>query len=199
MNVPNTENGANNQNRTDDLFLTKEVLYRLSYVGLSLSHPFPTKPLSQKKKAVTLYRKIGQKSIPDRKIFSRGYKWKKNGEFDERSAPSFSPGVSSPPATCAKVLIGITFEVTVTPEYISRKVHEVREVLLCLTGEPPPRLCASPPSPLSPLSPSSPLLNLSASALLNWRFRRLSFVTRHYFVKRSYSPEGTKVHRRGQA
>ena len=26
--------GAHNQNRTDDLFLTKEVLYRLSYVGM---------------------------------------------------------------------------------------------------------------------------------------------------------------------
>ena len=25
--------GAHNQNRTGDLFLTKEVLYRLSYVG----------------------------------------------------------------------------------------------------------------------------------------------------------------------
>lgn len=26
--------GAHNRNRTDDLFLTKEVLYRLSYVGM---------------------------------------------------------------------------------------------------------------------------------------------------------------------
>ena len=27
------DDGAHNRNRTDDLFLTKEVLYRLSYVG----------------------------------------------------------------------------------------------------------------------------------------------------------------------
>ena len=29
---------AHNRNRTDDLFLTKEVLYRLSYVGTLTSH-----------------------------------------------------------------------------------------------------------------------------------------------------------------
>jgi hypothetical protein len=29
--------GAHNQTRTGDLFLTKEVLYRLSYVGIALS------------------------------------------------------------------------------------------------------------------------------------------------------------------
>ena len=39
--------GANKQNRTADLFLTKEVLYQLSYVGF-VHHPLRGKePLTQ--------------------------------------------------------------------------------------------------------------------------------------------------------
>ena len=30
------ENGANDRNRTDDLFITSELLYRLSYIGRSM-------------------------------------------------------------------------------------------------------------------------------------------------------------------
>ena len=30
---PGKKNGANNRNRTDDLFITSELLYRLSYIG----------------------------------------------------------------------------------------------------------------------------------------------------------------------
>ena len=41
---PYALSGAHNRNRTDDLFLTKEVLYRLSYVGEAFSADpgFPT-------------------------------------------------------------------------------------------------------------------------------------------------------------
>ncbi len=28
------KNGANDRNRTDDLFITSELLYRLSYIGI---------------------------------------------------------------------------------------------------------------------------------------------------------------------
>ena len=29
------KNGANDRNRTDDLFITSELLYRLSYIGIT--------------------------------------------------------------------------------------------------------------------------------------------------------------------
>ena len=32
------KNGANDRNRTDDLFITSELLYRLSYIGILLKH-----------------------------------------------------------------------------------------------------------------------------------------------------------------
>ncbi len=32
---PTCKNGAHNRNRTCDLFLTKEVLYRLSYMSMN--------------------------------------------------------------------------------------------------------------------------------------------------------------------
>ena len=39
------ETGANDRNRTDDLFITSELLYRLSYIGFSC--PFTITPLSE--------------------------------------------------------------------------------------------------------------------------------------------------------
>ena len=44
---PLPEPGAHDRNRTGDLVLTKDVLYRLSYVGrlLKLKNPFPGNPV----------------------------------------------------------------------------------------------------------------------------------------------------------
>ena len=39
-----TKIGAHNRNRTGDLFLTKEVLYRLSYVGANLERVMGIEP-----------------------------------------------------------------------------------------------------------------------------------------------------------
>ena len=49
-------NGANDRNRTDDLFITSELLYRLSYIGTGMEYPL-------------LYHAIGEKASQNRKIF----------------------------------------------------------------------------------------------------------------------------------
>ena len=46
--------GAHNRIRTGDLFLTKEVLYRLSYVGVNLERVMGIEPMSSAWKAEVL-------------------------------------------------------------------------------------------------------------------------------------------------
>ena len=51
------KNGANARNRTEDLFITSEPLYRLSYVGIPWRYNITQKPSKIKVKSVFLNKK----------------------------------------------------------------------------------------------------------------------------------------------